>query len=67
MGVHPAWPIRVWVAAPITVALDKCGEEPGRANRPRRASLLKRPRAEFVVLGVKLGEGWAWEAILGPK
>ena len=28
MGVHLAWPIRVWVAAPITVALAKCEEVP---------------------------------------
>ena len=26
--MHLAWPIRVWVAAPITVALAKCGEVP---------------------------------------
>ena len=28
MGVHSAWPIRIWVAAPITVALAKREEVP---------------------------------------
>ena len=33
MGVHLAWPIRVWVAAPITVALAKCEEVPTRGKQ----------------------------------